>query len=105
METCFYSLSKKSSKGEIRVIVIRLFSLLLVHYGISVRLCSKVVVLFIYSVGADRLPFKPEGYNYWTWRGHKIHYVVQGEGFPVVLIHGFGASAYHWRFVIQFYLL
>ncbi|XP_030523712.1 pheophytinase, chloroplastic [Rhodamnia argentea] len=50
--------------------------------------------------GADRLPFKREGYNYWTWRGHKIHYVVQGEGFPVVLIHGFGASAYHWRYNI-----
>lgn len=46
----------------------------------------------------ERLPFKPEGYNFWTWRGHKIHYVVQGEGSPVVLIHGFGASAFHWRF-------
>ncbi|PKI42551.1 hypothetical protein CRG98_037069 [Punica granatum] len=50
--------------------------------------------------GVDRLPFKPEGYNFWTWRGHKIHYVVQGEGFPIVLIHGFGASAFHWRYNI-----
>ncbi|GKU99190.1 hypothetical protein SLEP1_g12069 [Rubroshorea leprosula] len=50
--------------------------------------------------GVERLPFKPEGYNFWTWRGHKIHYVVQGEGFPVVLIHGFGASAFHWRYNI-----
>ncbi|GAV60014.1 Abhydrolase_6 domain-containing protein [Cephalotus follicularis] len=50
--------------------------------------------------GVDRLPYKPEGYNYWTWRGHKIHYVVQGEGFPIVLIHGFGASAFHWRYNI-----
>ncbi|XVF59654.1 hypothetical protein PTKIN_Ptkin07bG0293100 [Pterospermum kingtungense] len=48
--------------------------------------------------GMERLPFKPEGYNYWTWRGRKIHYVVQGEGFPIVLIHGFGASAFHWRY-------
>lgn len=45
----------------------------------------------------ERLPFKPEGYNFWTWRGHKIHYVVQGEGPPIVLIHGFGASVFHWR--------
>lgn len=48
--------------------------------------------------GLERLPFKPGGYNFWTWRGHKIHYVQQGEGFPIVLIHGFGASAFHWRF-------
>ncbi|KAJ0252277.1 hypothetical protein HA466_0130920 [Hirschfeldia incana] len=44
--------------------------------------------------------FKPEGYNFWEWRGHKIHYVVQGEGLPLVLIHGFGASVFHWRYNI-----
>ncbi|PRQ39265.1 putative soluble epoxide hydrolase [Rosa chinensis] len=48
-------------------------------------------------MGIERLPFKPEGYNFWTWRGHKIHYVVQGEGHAVLLIHGFGASSFHWR--------
>ncbi|KAF4401936.1 hypothetical protein G4B88_017448 [Cannabis sativa] len=32
--------------------------------------------------------------------GSKIHYVVQGEGSPVVPIHGFGASPYHWRYNI-----
>lgn len=50
--------------------------------------------------GMEKLPFKPEGYNFWTWRTHKIHYVVQGEGRPIVLIHGFGASAFHWRYNI-----
>ncbi|XP_010262988.1 PREDICTED: pheophytinase, chloroplastic [Nelumbo nucifera] len=50
--------------------------------------------------GRERLPFKPEGYNYWTWRGHRIHYVEQGKGIPIVLIHGFGASAFHWRYNI-----
>ncbi|XVF17924.1 hypothetical protein REPUB_Repub10bG0166700 [Reevesia pubescens] len=50
--------------------------------------------------GVERLPFKQDGYNFWTWRGRKIHYVVQGEGFPIVLIHGFGASAFHWRYNI-----
>ncbi|XP_057829492.2 pheophytinase, chloroplastic isoform X2 [Cryptomeria japonica] len=48
----------------------------------------------------ERLPFKPEGYNFWTWRDHQIHYVVQGEGPPIVLIHGFGASVFHWRYNI-----
>ncbi|KAL9161076.1 hypothetical protein ABFS82_08G242900 [Erythranthe guttata] len=50
--------------------------------------------------GLEKLVFKPEGYNYWTWRDRKIHYVVQGEGSPIVLIHGFGASAFHWRYNI-----
>jgi len=51
------------------------------------------------SLGSERLAFKPEGYNFWEWRGHKIHYVVQGEGSPLVLIHGFGASVFHWRYL------
>ncbi|XP_055804800.1 uncharacterized protein LOC129873686 isoform X2 [Solanum dulcamara] len=65
--------------------------------GASVMITSVVAEP---SKGLEKLPFKPEGYNYWTWRGHKIHYVVEGEGFPVVLIHGFGASAFHWRYNI-----
>ncbi|KAL2649648.1 hypothetical protein R1flu_017776 [Riccia fluitans] len=48
----------------------------------------------------EALPFKHEGYNFWNWRDHKVHYVVQGEGRPIVLIHGFGASVYHWRYNI-----
>ncbi|XP_031114767.1 pheophytinase, chloroplastic isoform X2 [Ipomoea triloba] len=52
------------------------------------------------SQGLERLPFKPEGYNFWTWKGHRIHYVVEGEGAPIVLVHGFGASAFHWRYNI-----
>ncbi|KAK7360037.1 hypothetical protein VNO77_02009 [Canavalia gladiata] len=50
--------------------------------------------------GFERLPYREEGYNYWRWRGHKIHYVVQGQGSPILLIHGFGASAFHWRYNI-----
>ncbi|KAL8473876.1 hypothetical protein ACS0TY_030655 [Phlomoides rotata] len=50
--------------------------------------------------GLEKLPYKPEGYNYWTWKDKKIHYVVEGEGLPIVLIHGFGASAFHWRYNI-----
>ena len=33
----------------------------------------------------------------WTWRGYTIRYTVQGQGDPVVLLHGFGASLGHWR--------
>lgn len=33
----------------------------------------------------------------WQWGEYKICYTVQGEGQPLVLIHGFGASIGHWR--------
>ncbi len=58
--------------------------------------------------GRERLAYRPEGYSTWEWRhptatgaSHKINYVAAGDSGPiVVLIHGFGASAYHWRYVI-----
>ncbi|MDJ0535737.1 MAG: alpha/beta fold hydrolase [Xenococcaceae cyanobacterium MO_207.B15] len=33
----------------------------------------------------------------WTWQGHNIRYTVVGEGKPLLLIHGFGASIGHWK--------
>ncbi|HEY9647120.1 MAG TPA: alpha/beta fold hydrolase, partial [Chroococcidiopsis sp.] len=33
----------------------------------------------------------------WTWQGHTIRYTVAGEGRPLILVHGFGASIGHWR--------
>jgi pimeloyl-ACP methyl ester carboxylesterase len=33
----------------------------------------------------------------WTWQDHTIRYTVQGQGKPVLLIHGFGASIGHWQ--------
>ncbi|HEY9862548.1 MAG TPA: alpha/beta fold hydrolase [Candidatus Obscuribacterales bacterium] len=33
----------------------------------------------------------------WTWKGHQIQYTATGNGQPLVLIHGFGASIGHWR--------
>jgi hypothetical protein len=46
--------------------------------------------------GRTRLPWKSDGYSYWTWNGHRVHYVaVETEGAraqadkpPIVLIHG-----------------
>lgn len=39
--------------------------------------------------------------TYWQWRGQSIYYVRSGERHPerppLLLIHGFGASTYHWR--------
>lgn len=33
----------------------------------------------------------------WVWRGYTIRYTQMGEGAPLVLVHGFGASLGHWR--------
>ncbi|XP_058089930.1 uncharacterized protein LOC131236640 [Magnolia sinica] len=33
----------------------------------------------------------------WKWRGHVINFLVSGEGPPLLLVHGFGASVGHWR--------
>lgn len=33
----------------------------------------------------------------WNWQGHQIQYTQMGEGQPLLLIHGFGASIGHWK--------
>jgi len=57
-----------------------------------------------------KLPWQSQGYSTWLWNGYKINYVELGGGEasgsshkqPLLLIHGFGASAYHWRYNIPF---
>jgi pimeloyl-ACP methyl ester carboxylesterase len=50
----------------------------------------------------DRLPWLQDGYNTWKWQGHDINYIEMGDSSKpaLVLIHGFGASSYHWRYNI-----
>lgn len=49
--------------------------------------------------GVQRLALQPEGWNRWAWRGHNVNWLQAGDSGPVVLlIHGFGASVYHWRY-------
>jgi pimeloyl-ACP methyl ester carboxylesterase len=36
----------------------------------------------------------------WVWNGHDIAYRTAGCGPPIILIHGFGASSYQYRFNI-----
>jgi hypothetical protein len=36
--------------------------------------------------------------GWWVWRGHRIRYQRSGDqGEAVVLVHGFGGNADHWR--------
>src|SRR5439155_11248435 len=39
------------------------------------------------------------GARFWL-RGTPVHYIEQGRGYPVVLVHGFGASTFSYRFLI-----
>jgi len=55
----------------------------------------------------DKLPWLPQGYSTWKWRDYSINYVDLGGSDdsssskpPLLLIHGFGASVYHWRYNI-----
>lgn len=51
------------------------------------------------SYGVERLALQPEGWNSWGWRGQNVNWLSAGDSGPVVLlIHGFGASVYHWRY-------
>ncbi|KFM28036.1 Haloalkane dehalogenase [Auxenochlorella protothecoides] len=51
--------------------------------------------------GRERLALRLDGWDTWKWNGHSINYLSAGtEGPAVLLVHGFGASAYHWRYVV-----
>lgn len=50
--------------------------------------------------GLQRVAFREEGWKYYDWRGYRTHYIEAGEGPPIVLVHGFGGHAYHWRYTI-----
>ncbi|MEL4898589.1 alpha/beta fold hydrolase [Crocosphaera sp. Alani8] len=48
-------------------------------------------------ITTESLLNKPLEASYWQWQGHRIKYTVEGQGKPMLLIHGFGASIGHWR--------
>ncbi len=54
--------------------------------------------------GVERLALQTDGWSFWEWRGHMCNYISAGEdndGPIVVLVHGFGAKIYHWRYPVQ----
>lgn len=53
--------------------------------------------------GVERLALQTDGWSFWEWRGHMCNYISAGEdndGPIVVLVHGFGAHSYHWRYTV-----
>ena len=43
--------------------------------------------------------------NYWDWNGIKVCWSVMGENnkFPIIFLHGFGASSMHWRSNLDYF--
>lgn len=65
---------------------------------------SNPLAEFDYST-EDKLPWMESGYSTWEFQGKKVNYVdvgyEEGKNKPkILLIHGFGASVYHWRYNI-----
>jgi pimeloyl-ACP methyl ester carboxylesterase len=55
------------------------------------------------SNGVERVTLQEEGWRSWHWKGHACNYISAGQenaGPIVVLVHGFGAHSYHWRYTI-----
>lgn len=64
------------------------------------------------DAGRRRLQYNPEGWSSWEWTpsdlemgfpaSFKINYIAAGpeDGQCVLLVHGFGASSYHWRYQV-----
>ncbi|KAG1657437.1 hypothetical protein FOA52_011717 [Chlamydomonas sp. UWO 241] len=50
--------------------------------------------------GLTRVKYEREGWSYCTLGGHRVHFAEAGDrgGPVVVLVHGYGASCYHWRY-------
>lgn len=77
----------------------------------DVSLSAVVSVIPSTKGSLSKLPWQPEGYNTWMWKTsssgptYKVNYVDyetnDNKNKPnLLLIHGFGASVYHWRYNI-----
>jgi pimeloyl-ACP methyl ester carboxylesterase len=68
-----------------------------------------IAVIFIYGYGlnvidcrGDAAGIQPRQYSF-EYRGISINYQDQGQGQPLILLHGYGASTYSWRYVSPYF--
>lgn len=63
------------------------------------RVSLRQVVESVHALEAQLLALPFEA-RFWQWRGHNVRYAVAGQGTPVILVHGFGGNAGHFRHLI-----
>ena len=71
---------------------------------VTTRVTDPILGNFDYRTDS-KLPWVQSGYKSWNFQGHKVNYIDVGNDGdvkkpPLLLIHGFGASVYHWRYNI-----
>lgn len=76
----------------------RLFFIILLGFCLGI-LIGLVYNFFKRPKNVPYSPYSPE--KYVTLDGLKVHYVQEGSGPDLVLIHGIGASLQSWRWVFQ----
>jgi len=66
-----------------------------------------IIVLYVCGLNAidgrgDAASIQPRESRF-EYRGISIHYEDQGQGQPLILLHGYGASTYSWRHVLPYF--
>jgi len=51
----------------------------------------------VISKAEDKARFTLPASHFLRWRGAEIHYTDEGQGIPLVMIHGFGGSFLNWN--------
>jgi pimeloyl-ACP methyl ester carboxylesterase len=70
---------------------------------------SVIAIIFIYGYGLTTINCSGDAASIQTrkstfdYRGISINYEDQGQGQPLILLHGYGASTYSWRYVAPYF--
>lgn len=80
-------------KKAIKIILVLLVTVIVGGALYAAALRPNLVV----SKAEDKARFTQPTSHFLHWRGADIHYTDEGQGIPVVMIHGFGGSFLNWN--------
>ena len=75
---------------------------------IAIRTLVALAIIYLILIIVAYLPYETtpiselagENSKFAEVNGHTIHYIKEGTGKPLILVHGFGGSTYTWRHLI-----